>query len=81
VVVPVVEVDLDEADAALDQAARHEDRVGEAARLLRVLAVELERDSGSFERSVSSGTLACMRNAISYWLVRVRVSGPASAGN
>src|SRR5438094_985198 len=28
-------------------------------------------DAGSFDRSVSAGTLACMRKAISYWAVRV----------
>ena len=32
-------------------------------------------DSDSFERSVSSGTDACMRNASSYCAIRVKVSG------
>src|ERR1017187_8059237 len=31
--------------------------------------------SGSLPASVSSGTEACIRNAISYWAMRVRVSG------
>ena len=34
--------------------------------------------SDSPERSVSSGTDACIRNAISYWLIRDRVSGSPS---
>ena len=42
VVVPVVVVDLDEADAAFDQAAGHEHAVGEAAALAGFVAVELE---------------------------------------
>lgn len=29
----------------------------------------------SFEMSISSGTLACIRYAISYWLMRVAISG------
>ena len=32
-------------------------------------------DSGSFDRSVSSGTDACIRNAISYCAIRVVISG------
>ena len=34
--------------------------------------------AGSFERSVSSGTEDCIRNAISYCAMRVRVSGSPS---
>ena len=40
--VPVVVVDLGEADAALGQATRHEHAVGEAAGLPRLLAIQLE---------------------------------------
>src|SRR5262245_9629326 len=39
--VPVVVIDLDEANAALDHPASHENRVGEGAGLLRLLAIEL----------------------------------------
>ena len=38
-------------------------------------------DSGSVERSVTSGTLACMRNAISYWAMRDSISGSSSLSN
>ena len=39
-------------------------------------AVQLERSmSGSLDRSVSSGTRVCMRKAISYWAIRVAISG------
>ena len=31
------------------------------------------------DSSVSSGTLACMRKAISYWLMRVAISGSSTA--
>ena len=31
--------------------------------------------SDSSEMSVNSGTLVCIRNAISYWLMRVAISG------
>src|SRR5204862_7504 len=34
---------------------------------------------GSFERSISSGTDDCMRNAISYWAMRACVSGSATS--
>ena len=38
--------------------------------------------SGSFERSVSSGTEVCIRNAISYCAIRVEISGsPNSSGS
>ena len=33
---------------------------------------------GSFVKSISPGTLACMRNAISYWAIRVVISGSAT---
>ena len=33
---------------------------------------------GSFDVSINSGTLACMRNAISYWLILVSISGSAT---
>jgi hypothetical protein len=79
VVVPVVVVDLDEAHAALDEPAGHEHAVGKGAGLLRIFAVELVGGSGSLLMSVSSGTLACMRKAISYCWMRVCVSGSPTA--
>ena len=35
--------------------------------------------AGSLDTSISSGTLACMRNAISYWLMRVAISGSSTS--
>ncbi len=65
--VPVVVIDLNESHAAFGQSSRHQDRVGKRARLLRFFAVQFEKCAlVSLTESVSSGTLACMRKAISY---------------
>ena len=75
VVVPIAMIKLDEAHAALGQPPRQQAVRRERARLLRIVAVELERARGSFEMSVSSGTEACIRNAISYCAMRALISG------
>ena len=66
VLVPGLVEELHEAHAALDQPAGQQAVVGER-RLARLGAVQVERlRFGSFERSISSGALVCMRKAISY---------------
>ena len=58
--VPAAMIQLHESHAALDEAARHEAVVGEGG--LPGSAPYIARiDSGSCERSVSSGTLDCIR--------------------
>jgi hypothetical protein len=74
-------VELDEADAALGEAAGHESAVGgEGAGLAGASAVELE---GRFRLAGEVGqlrdTLACMRKAISYCAMRVCDFGVADA--
>ena len=73
--VPAAVEELDEAHAALGQPAGEQAVGGEGAGLAGVGAVQLEDVAGSFERSVSSGTEVCMRNAISYCAMRVAISG------
>ena len=76
--VPVAMVELDEAHAALGQPPRQQAVVGERAGLARVRAVEVETCSRLLrDRSVSSGTDDCIRNAISYCAMRVAISGIA----
>ena len=71
VLVPAAMEKLDEAHAAFRQAARHHAIGGKRARFARVGTVSSNTASGSFDRSVSSGTDDCMRNAISYCEMRV----------
>ena len=79
--VPVVVVDLNEADAAFDHAAGHAARCSRSVPgFLTSSPYSFIRVSGSLARSVSSGTLACMRNAISYCWMRVCVSGSPTCG-
>ena len=68
-------IELNEPHPALGQTPRQQAVRGVSARLSRIRAVQLEGRSGSFERSVSSGTEVCMRNAISYCAMRVVISG------
>ena len=75
VMVPVLVVKLDEAHAALGQPAGEQAIGGERA-IARLAAVEFERLLRLSPRtSISSGTLACIWNAISYWAMRVATSG------
>ena len=79
--VPAAVDELDEAHAALGQAAGEQAVAGEAAvDRRRRRAVQVERLlAARSERSVSSGTDVCMRNAISYWAMRVSISGSPNA--
>ena len=74
--VPAGVHELHEPHAALDQAAGHQAVVGERALLASRRGPYMSRTCcGSFERSVSSGTLVCILYAISYWAMRVAISG------
>jgi len=64
VAVPVGVIELDEADAALDQSAGEEAVDGER-RLAGLDAVLVRWFGVSCERSINSGALVCMRKAIS----------------
>ena len=75
VLVPGLVEELDEAHAVLDQPPGQQAVVGER-RFARLGTVHLERVLvGSCDRSISSGALVCMRNAISKELMRVAISG------
>ena len=78
VMIPVAVIELDEAHAALGQPPRQQAVGGERA-VAALGAVQVERRLASRSvRSISSGTLVCMRNAISYWLMRVAISGSST---
>ena len=78
VVVPVAVVELDEPHAALGQPAGQQAVRRERA-VAALGAVQVERLlAARFDRSISSGTLVCIRNAISYWLMRVAISGSST---
>ena len=80
VLVPAAVEELDEPHAALDQPAGEQAVGGEGAGLAGVGAVQVERALGlASTRSVSSGTLVCIRKAISYCAMRVSISGSPSA--
>ena len=76
VLVPAGVHELHEPHAPLEQPAGDQAVVGE-----RALAAGRRARSassvgfGSFEKSTRSGTLVCIRNAISYWAMRVSISG------
>jgi hypothetical protein len=71
--VPSPVEDLHEAHAALDEAAREEAVVGDDC-LPGAVPYISWTSGGSLEMSMTSGTETCMRNASSYWLMRVSVS-------
>ena len=75
VMIPVFMVELDETHAALGQPAGEQAVGGERA----VARAGSRRARASVRlsprTSISSGTLACIRNAISYWTTRVAISG------
>ena len=75
VMVPIAVIELDEAHAALGQPAREQAVVCKRPRLARIRPIRSKTLCGSFERSVSSGTDDCIRNAISYCAMRVAISG------
>ena len=78
VVVPVAVVELDEPHAALGEPPREQAVGGErAVHALRRRTCR-GRAGGSCEKSISSGTLVCILNAISYWLMRVAISGSST---
>ena len=73
--VPVAVIELNEPHAALgqpagQQAVGRERAVGAASR-----RTGRARAAARREMSISSGTLVCMRNASSYWAMRVAISG------
>ena len=73
VVVPAHVEELHEADSALRQAAGEQAVRGVTCRARFTSGPYISRMScGSFERSSSSGTLVCMRKAISYWRCALR---------
>ena len=81
VMVPVLVIELDEPHAALGQPAGQQAVRGERA-VARLAAVELERSSAARRwMSISSGTLACIWNAISYWAMRVAISGSSTSAS
>ena len=76
VLVPAAMEELDEPHAALGQPARQQAVRGIRPGPSHVGAVHLQdRCVRLADRSVNSGTEVCMRNASSYWLIRVRISG------
>jgi len=75
VVITVVEIDLDKPHATLHETAGEQAGVGEGSRLASLLAIELVRRGGLVRDLASSGTLDCMRKAISNCWMRVWVSG------
>ena len=78
VVVPVAVVELDEPHAALGQPAGQQ-AVGRERAVGPLGAVQVEHVlAARSQMSISSGTLVCMRNAISYWLIRVAISGSST---
>ena len=74
-------IELDEPHAALGHPAGEQAVAGEAAVGVRRRRCRTCRASASArsDRSVSSGTLVCMRKAISYWAMRVLISGSPNA--
>ena len=81
VVVPVLVVELDEAHAALGQPAGEQAVRGERS-VARLAAVEFaDRAAARSAMSISSGTLACILNAISYCAMRVAISGSSTAAS
>ena len=77
VVVPVAVVELHETHAALDEAPRQQAVGGEAA-VERRDSVRRAHVRGLARQVVSSGTLVCMRNAISYCARRAATSGSST---
>ncbi len=76
--VPVAVIELDEPHAALGQPPGQQAVRGERA-VAPLRAVHLQHVlPARREMSISSGTLVCMRKAISYWLMRVAISGSAA---
>ena len=76
VLIPTTVHELHEAHAALAESTRDETVV--RVRTWREHIRTIERSStdfGSFAKSRRSGTLACMRNAISYCAMRVSTTG------
>ena len=81
VAVPAPVVKLDVTHAPLDKSAGQQAIVGERRRT-RLAPYSSHIDLGSWRMSITSGTAICMRNASSYWLIRVKVSGsPNSASS
>ena len=75
VMVPVAVIKLDEAHAALGQPPGQQAVGGEGAVGPLACRTCPAVSPASSEMSISSGTLLCMRKAISYWLIRVAISG------
>ena len=79
VMIPVAVIKLDEPHAALGQPPRQQ-AVRRKRSVARLRAVHVEHSSAApCDMSTRSGTLVCIRNAISYCAMRVRISGSASA--
>ena len=79
VVVPVAVVELDEAHAALGQPPGQQ-AVGRERAVAALRAVQVEGLLSARSTGPSApGTLVCMRKAISYWLMRVAISGSSTA--
>ena len=78
--VPPAMIDLHETDAALGQAPRQQTH---SRRTCRACALPVRRDRALAwalsEMSVRSGTEVCIRKAISYWAMRVWISGSPHA--
>ena len=76
--VPVAMVELDEPHAALGQPPGQQ-AVGRERAVVARGAVQVEDAAWApWTRSISSGTLVCMRKAISYWAMRVAISGSST---
>ena len=75
--VPATVEDLDEPDVALDEPASKQVQRANVPGLCTSGPYISRTCFGSFEMSVSSGTELCIRKAISYWAMRVCVSGSA----
>ena len=78
VVVPVAVIELDEPHAAFGQAAGQQAVGGVRSRPTPCVPYISRMFFGSSERSINSGTLACIRNAISYCAMRVAISGSST---
>ena len=77
VVVPVAVIELDEPHAALGQPPGEQAVGGERA-VAPLVPYSFERLGRLVGDVHQPGTLVCMRKAISYWLIRVAISGSST---
>ena len=76
--VPIAMIELDEANASLRQPPGQQAIGGEGAVAPPSSPYMLRMCRGSLARSHQDGNAVCMRKAISYWAMRVAISGSSS---